>query len=290
MRIGIVSNAYFGLRDFRPGMARMRRHGYTCADYQDFMNPGNDLFRCAEPEFERRVREIRSAAEEEGIRIHQTHIPWSGDPCDDENLLRVRYEQSFKAVRGTAYIGSEYIAAHPIMPFGFAREQDAERFMEINRVFFDKLCTDAKDYGVTVCLENMPFPMHPMYLPAHILAFVKELDRDNLRVCLDTGHSVLYENPADAVRLIGKDYLAILHVHDNNGRSDYHTLPFTGVTKWDEFADALGGIGFDGVLSLETSISGHYPPELREYNEIGLADAARWIADRSERARAAGQS
>ena len=45
--------------------------------------------------------------------------------------------------------------------------------------------------------------------------------------------------------------LKVLHVHDNDGVSDRHAIPFSGVTDWEDFAVALKEVGFNGVLSLE---------------------------------------
>ena len=109
--------------------------------------------------------------------------------------------------------------------------------------------------GVVIDFENLPMPALTLATPAQILGFVKAIDSPNFRVCLDTGHcSVTKSDPAGAVRLIGKEYLRVLHVHDNDGRGDFHWLPETGVIDWAEFSKALNDIGYEGVFSLETDV------------------------------------
>ena len=113
----------------------------------------------------------------------------------------------------------------------------------------------AKEYGVVINFENLPFIHLPINNCKQILDFVKWVDRDNFKVCLDTGHALVSgEQPGEAVRLFGKEYLRTLHVHDNDGTGDYHKLPGDGIGDWVDFGKALNEIGFDGALSLETMV------------------------------------
>ena len=119
-----------------------------------------------------------------------------------------------------------------------------------------RLAEYGKEYGVTVCFENMPFRELPLSPTKEILRMVKEINSDYFKVCLDTGHSaVLGESPADAVRLLGKKYLQVMHVHDNNGERDNNWLPGSRVINWDDFSKALFDIKYEGALVLETGVS-----------------------------------
>ena len=110
----------------------------------------------------------------------------------------------------------------------------------------------------------------------------KETNSDIFKVCLDTGHSNFCgENPADAVRLLGKEYLGALHVHDNNGKGDQHLRPGFGNIDWEDFSDALAEIGFEGCVSFETSVPTSVPfGEERDRQEIELAQMGLRIAKR----------
>jgi len=112
---------------------------------------------------------------------------------------------------------------------------------------------------VVICLENMPFPCQCLARPRQTLEFVRSFDSEWLRVCLDTGHcAVLGLSAGDSVRLIGKEYLWALHVHDNDGLRDRHLPMRDGVLDWTDFGNALQEIGFEGTLSSEVKI----PPTL----------------------------
>ena len=110
----------------------------------------------------------------------------------------------------------------------------------------------------------------------YVLDFVKSFDTPNLRMCLDTGHAAVFGiGPGEVLRQVGKEYLACLHVHDNDGEGDRHWVPYTGVIDWADFSRALHEIGFGGALSLETNVSGKLPASVRFEWEKALASAAR---------------
>ena len=112
-----------------------------------------------------------------------------------------------------------------------------------------------------------------------MLDFVREFDSPFFRVCLDTGRAAVFGlSPADAVRQIGRDYLACLHVHDNDGAHDSHWEPYRGVIDWAGFSLALHDVGFDGSLSLETNVSKKLPASIRPEWEKALAATARQLA------------
>ena len=74
--------------------------------------------------------------------------------------------------------------------------------------------------------------------------------------------------------------LKALHIHDNDGISDLHQIPFTftktreniASTDWDGFLRGLKAIGFGGVLNFETA------PVLTTFPEEMKPDALQFIA------------
>ena len=99
-------------------------------------------------------------------------------------------------------------------------------------------------------------------------------------MCLDTGHCTMYgDSVGDAIRSIGKEYLPTLHVHDNDGRGDKRWLPGQGIIDWSEFSKALGEIGFEGTVSLETGVSGDVAVAERSEKQKALAALTRKIAE-----------
>ena len=262
MKIGIASYAYIDPYGYEKGFEKLKRHGYDCVDYDcgkfpNFVNTEHEIFSVSESEFEKRLRAESELYKNAGIFINQTHGPWRYPPRDGSREERdERFEKMCKAIRGTAYLGCENIVVHPLMPFGSHSDAEPEAQWDINLEFMSRLAEVGREYGVTVCFENMPFRELPLSPVSEILRMVREINSDYFGVCLDTGHAAaIGESPADAVRLLGKKYLRVMHVHDNDGKRDYHWLPGTGVINWDDFSDALCEIEYGGALVLETGIS-----------------------------------
>ena len=287
LKIGIESSAYFSVcgNSWRRGLSRMRSHGYEGMDFRDFIRTENNLMTAPEDEFKSRLSEFRDAAREEGIEISLCHGPWRWPICDSTEEERMeRFSAMSRAIRGAAVMGCPNIALHPIMPYGVMNnpEINPEGTLELNYEFYSKLTRVASDEGVTICLENMPFKYFSLSRTSDVLDMVKRIDSPNLRVCVDTGHSAIFTNPADDIRLVGKEYLRAVHLHDNGGRNDDHNFPYHGIIDWNDVTAALREVEFSGLVNLETFVKGHYPADIKEGFEIGLAKIARRIADMIE--------
>lgn len=270
LRIGIGRNFYTAPYGLEAGIARMRSHGYTAMDYPEFIHTDTELFQMKHSAFEEYLQSQAKIYRQEGIEVYQTHGPWRYPPQDFTAEDRAeRFEKMAKSIEGTAILGCKNIVIHPLMPFTIDDEGHEKETREINLEFFGKLCSMAEEQGVVINFENMPMRHFSLASTSEILGFVKEINSDFFKVCLDTGHSAAIGNsPAEDARILGKDYLCSLHIHDNNGRSDYHWQPFSGVIDWEDFCKALREISFDGVMNLESGRQRNLPEELREMEEI----------------------
>ena len=280
MKIGIESDAYWDEENKLSSMRRARSHGWECVDYQKLVDIETPFFRLGESAFERAVTEDRGIIEEAGLEISQTHGPWRYPPRDGTKEDRQEwFDKMARALRATRLLGCGYMVIHPLMPFGTGSDGDRDEYFAVNGEFYRGLCTEAAREGVVICLENMPMPDLPLASPGQILDFVRKIGHPNLRVCLDTGHSVICSvPPGDAVRLLGKEWMRVVHVHDNDGRGDRHWLPYTGVIDWEDFSRALHEIGFEGTVSVEAYVKPKMPSDLLSYHQIGLALMARRLA------------
>jgi len=180
-----------------------------------------------------------------------------------------RMEKMMRSIRGTAILGCQNWVIHPIMPYGtHDREEGDVEFQiqqtwELNVVFMRKLLECAKENNVIISIENMPMTRFSRGSVSDIMRLVREIDDDNFRVCLDTGHVNVFAGHSlyDAVMEIG-DKLQTLHIHDNSGYGDEHKLPWLGTADWAGFGRALREIGFDGVFSYEANVPKGLPKEL----------------------------
>lgn len=285
MKIGIESSFYPERYGLESGIERMASQGYNCVDYQSFVNTNTYLFEVSNSEFEEILKMERTAYENGGIEIAQAHGPWRWPPQDFTAEDREeRFAKMAKSIRGTAILGCKYFVIHPIMPFGDNADPDPDKLWEMNYEFMDRLCRVGKENNVTVCFENMPMLALSISTPEACLRFVKTMNTPWMKICLDTGHCAVFgKQPGESVRLIGKEYLATLHVHDNNGKGDFHWLPYTGVIDWEDFGKALGEIEFEGTFSLETGIKNELTGKEQEKAELELVKTAKKIIEYGKR-------
>lgn len=234
---------------------KMKEHGFDYADY----DIGVALDGKADEECEPIVLAEKALADEAGVTIWQVHGPWRYPPHDETPELRHERELLMQnSIRLTAMIGCKNWVIHPLFPFGDCGF-DMDSFWKINEEFFKRLASYAEQYGVIICFENMPMKQVNMSSTEKTLEFIRRINSDNFKLCLDTGHELsLGLSPAEAVRLAGKD-LQVLHVHDNDGNRDRHLIPGMGVADWMDFYKALNEVGFDGVFSLEAGFNGFLP-------------------------------
>lgn len=284
MKTGI-SNYYLDKYGLDEGAERMAAHGYSAVDY-NFADTDSIIYSEREEKFISMLYEIKRKLEASGLFVNQIHGPWRwpiNDSTEDDRAER--FGKMTKALVIAKHLGAKYMALHPLMPFGQDSMEKSEEIYNINVKFFSALANVAKSLGVIICLENLPFKSFPISRTEDILTLIERIDHPNIKMCFDTGHAhILGEHLSDSIRLIGKDRLRILHIHDNNGVDDAHLHPYDGTIDWSDVAEGLYDIGYDGVFSLETMpiISNDSERKIKEKEieekELELARIARLIA------------
>lgn len=270
MNTGIVTTAYKNgeVIDYK----KIKLHGYDCVDAQEFIETDFPYFTMSESERKRLLTEELKKANDEGLEYSQVHAPMIADPTTPEELDKM-VEAVKLSARAASYLNGKFLVVHPIRlctPAGL----ELQKILEENEKYYREIAAyAAADFGIGVCIENMP-----SVISASIVSnFVRRVQIPNLYICLDTGHSHMFnEEPADAVRICGEK-LAVLHVHDNDGFRDTHLDPFFGTAIWDGFGKALKETGFKGTLSLESKVK--YPLEMREYYQTGRAKIAKLLTE-----------
>ena len=283
MKIGVVYKFYesgynrYGDKKYE----KIKEHGFDCVDFS-IVNTKTELYQSSEERFMEILMREKYLAKEAGVEIHQVHGPWWIPKDTTEEDWQEHMEKMQQSIRAAAILGCRYWVIHPIMPYG---TDDIEKGMEketweINLSFMRKLLKTAKENNVIICIENMPFQSFSMSTSEKILQFVHEINDENFKICLDTGHVARFRNakPGNDVRKLGKE-IAVLHVHDNNGDRDTHQFPYTGIIDWEDFGKALKETSFNGVLSMETAPSAELPDEEFHRQGMKLAEIGRKIVE-----------
>ncbi len=222
------------------------------------------------------ISEVKSASEKYGIAIGQTHAPFpTYIPRSEQGTINCcNYNR--KCIELTAKLGCRYIIIHPVfdgsMRFpSLTKEEEYKRNIE----FYTSLIPLLKKHNVICCLENMwsqDWKTKKIYTACcsevnETIRYIDELNaaagEELFGFCLDTGHLLLLgQNPAFWIERLGSR-IKTLHVHDNDGVGDDHTLPYLGCCNWDKVAAELHKIGYDGNFNFETAgFNNKFPSEL----------------------------
>ena len=150
-----------------------------------------------------------------------------------------------------AAVGSPHVAGPMFSATGKARLlPDAER--EQQRVWAAESLREVADYaaarGVTLAIEPLNrFETDLVNTVEQGLDLCTRIDRDNVGLLLDTFHMNIEEKSiADGIRSAG-DRVFHMHMCEND-----RGTPGTGHVEWDDVFAALGSIGYEGQLVIES--------------------------------------
>ena len=204
----------------------------------------------------------KDAAEKYGLDNYQAHAPFPSYVAGEDGGYNEKLIGMLKTcLMGCDYIGCRRLIIHPFF-LGYNDQMTPEREWEVNLERYSALIPAAKEYGVTICLENMfTGHNHKIYSACcsditTACAYIDELNRRAgarcFGFCLDTGHLLLLgKDIKNSMTQLG-DRIEAFHVHDNNGLDDQHLAPYMGVLDWERFIEGLRAIGYDQTMSFET--------------------------------------
>lgn len=283
MRTGILTDAYFGVNDYEEGMRKIKAHGYDCLDFRGLGSADCELFKLSDEDLEAHLRKVAAYAKEVGLEIFQMHGLWPtcGDTTEEGRAKNLYYFK--KEMDCAAWLGCPRLVIHPRMAWGWMQGTEEQMF-EDNVRFLRELLPYAKEKGVILCLENMPFAEGIAFSkPEELKRVIDEINDPFVKICLDTGHhNSIKADLYETILLFGKD-LEALHVHDDRYGQDRHLIPFQGFIDWDKFIKGLRDISFKGCISFETAIQPLTPEPIKEQFQIAQANLARWFADQVEK-------
>ena len=300
------------VNDINPieGFELLQRAGFTCCDFSLnsyllnwslYKFETNEFFNKSVAELEAFFTPHKEAAKAAGVRINQMHMPYPNYvPNGGEGLNNyLKNIVAPKSMRICAFMDCRYIVIHGFKLAHYLGSEEAEwqRTLE----FIEFLAPLAKELGITICIENIYTSLgnHIVEGPCcDVRKAVTRIDIINekygaevLGFCFDTGHANLvgidFEN---FITMLG-DRLKVLHIHDNDGISDLHQIPFTFTmtrenkpsTDWDGFIRGLRNIKFDKVLSFETAPVLTAFPEVMKQDVLGfIANIGRYFLEKVE--------
>lgn len=299
LRIGVQTKNVVEDRHPEEGFALLKRAGFSCADFSLngyltntslYQSEINAFFDKPIGELERFFTSHKYGAEAAGITISQMHMPYpSYVPGGSRELNDYLWNiVAPKSMEICAFFGCPYIVVHGFKLAHFLGSEEEE--WKHTRQFLDFLAPMAREMGITICMENLYDSIggHLVEGPCcDVQKAAERIDRMNeeyrgevLGFCFDTGHANLVGLDFEHFLTALGSRLKVLHIHDNDGVSDLHQIPFTFTktrenlpsTDWEGFLRGLRNIKYHGVLSFETA------PVLTAFPEQMKADTLAFVA------------
>lgn len=225
--------------------------------------------------------ELRRHTEDKGITFDQAHIPFTA-ALHNEDFFEEMLPKIIDSLHSCYLLGVKYAVTHPCKVHHFAKEGDTEGMLEYNINYFKRLRHYLDEYGICLALENAG-KYSVSETPDIFNRLLDELGNEPYVACVDTGHfNISAVTPQDAIRAMNSR-IKCLHVHDNDGTRDMHTVPFQGTIDWEETMKALSDIGYRGNLSFEAA--GFYKKFPEPHNKTAFsltADVGRYLISRFE--------
>lgn len=227
----------------------------------DILKPQSEFFGDGYLEF---AKQLKQKANSRGVIFNQAHAPFPSYKVGDNDYNKAILPALKKSIEIAATVGAEQIVVHPTYL--------EEGKKEFNMNFYKSLEPLCREYGIKIALENMfsrdkenPKQIIPNVcsIAEEFKDYVTSLNPEYFTACLDIGHCGLVgEDVSHTIETLG-EHLTALHIHDNDGIRDLHTLPFTQSIDFSAVAKSLKKIGYKGDLTLEADeFIGRMPTEL----------------------------
>lgn len=263
MRLSTSTNILYNRGDlpFIPRIESVRRcaaAGYRVMDIDFCSGIARDDYELKRDNWESWVDELGEAAAKSGVSFSQSHPPFYNmlDPAFPQRDL---YEELIRrAIIASGRLGVKWMAMHAGTAVTENRSPSASR--SGNAEYFLPLLENASAYGMGIAIENMQEELAESRMRPRrrftanveeLCGFVDSLAADNAGVTWDFGHGhITGHDPYKSLVTIGKRLKAV-HVHDNLGLYDDHTLPFWGTLDWNAAMQGLKDIGYAGDFTYE---------------------------------------
>ena len=203
-------------------------------------------------EDDRFFRELAAAAKANGLRLTGGYGPRKGhdlagtDPAQVEAAFRF-YADMFRKMElaGIDRLGG---ALYSYWPAQCTPETDKAADTDRSVARMQRLADLAADHGITLCMEALNrFEGYMINTADECLAYVRAVNRPNVKVMLDTFHMNIEEDSlTDAIRKSGP-LLGHFHVGEANRRCPGPNGRF----DWAALGRALRSIGYAGGVVME---------------------------------------
>ena len=280
MRLGIQTGNVVDVLGFEKGYAAIKNAGFDAIDwnldhavkYGDLVNgtfKGTSILENPLDEVIKYYEEELTYIRKYGLELYQAHAPFPSYVFQHPDSFEYMIKVLKRNVEYCGYAGIQNLVVHVIQRDWGDDKVTPEDIEELNTKLYSSLIPELVALGgkVKVCVENScawrpignginEYATDEFSFPEYSAYFIDKLNKmagmEVFAACYDTGHgNLVRKGPKENIETLGKR-LRVLHVHDNEGITDSHIMPFTGTVNWNEFCASIKKIGYDGVISFET--------------------------------------
>lgn len=194
--------------------------------------------------FDKDYKQFPEYARKAGLYVENAHAPYMNANALWEDTVNGQdaYKELVSCVEDCTTHNIPTLVMHPENKNGTETVEFPSDFtIGIERM--KRIIDTAERLNVNIAVENMS---HPEYLDY----FFRNIHSERLGFCFDSGHCNVFAPEHDLLTQYG-DKLMALHLHDNDGVDDWHSLPFSGNINWNEIAGKLSRIPYNGTIALE---------------------------------------
>jgi len=256
-RFGVSTHLFHESRLTREHLADIAGHGFEAVEvfatraHFDYRDP-------------RAAADLAEWLSDLRLSFHSMHAPiveairagkWVGSfsiAAGDETRRKAAIAEIAATLNVARTVPFQYLVVHLGVPDG-QQTPGGDNQRDAARRSVEEIAALAGEVNVRVALEVMPNALSSAAAICHLIE--DELEGLDVGICLDYGHANLMGDLSDAIETVS-GHLWTTHVHDNDGRSDDHRVPFAGRIDWDAAMMETQKIGYDGVLMFEVANTG----------------------------------
>jgi len=192
---------------------------------------------------DRARRELASICNNEGVRIRSIHAPCAYPRTHvDEGMARDYVDTAKRFCELATELGARVVAIHALK----TGQEGPAIWDELMHRTLDELAEYVLPLPLVIGLENLNWRV----APSEDIALIRSYSAASMGFVLDNGHAHIFNASEEYLNLCGLRLYGV-HLSDNSGMKDEHSLPGTGTVKWKEFMRGLVRTGYTGPLTLE---------------------------------------
>lgn len=193
------------------------------------------------------AEETQAIIREAGLRLRTVHLPfgtyWNA-ASPDHYIREAVIRGQIRLMQESARWGATHVVLHGSC--GPVTEEERKIWIGFCNESLHKLSQAAKEFGITILLENLP--RGSVVNGSEMLVRATE-DCTLTGVCFDVNHLFL-ESHEDFIRRVGK-HIGSTHLSDYDGVDERHWIPGRGVVPWKQVYTLLEEIHYKGPYLFE---------------------------------------